>query len=278
MGGLRESEVTVDGIRSPVLEAGPAGAKEAVVYVHGNPGSRYDFQDLVARTGAFARAVSPAIPGFGDADKPHPRDFRYKVRHMGAHLARLLEALGIERAHFVGHDFGGPFAVGAVLHRPALAGSLSFINTGILRGYRWHKWARIWRTPLAGEAFMWLLGHESTFKNGFGRLPPAFVDQMWRFFDARTRRAVLALYRGADMKDMTAVTGMLRAMDLPSIVIWGVHDRFVPVEFAERNKEALPRASVHRTENAGHWPFIDQPEEVAALLLPFLKKNLQQPS
>jgi len=272
MAKVRETEVTVAGVRSPVLEAGPAGAKEAVVYVHGNPGSRLDFRDLVARTGELARAIAPDMPGFGDADKPHPRDFEYSAPALGSHLARMLEQLGVERAHFVGHDFGGPFAIGAVLHRPAGAGSLSFINTGVLRGYRWHKWARIWRTPVLGELSM-LLASEARFKSGFRRLPKDFVDQMWRHFDRRTRRTILKLYR-AHSGDASVLSPLLRSLDLPSIVIWGVHDPYISVEFAERNREALPRAEVHLIQKAGHWPFIDRPDEVAALLLPFLKKNL----
>jgi pimeloyl-ACP methyl ester carboxylesterase len=98
---------------------------------------------------------------------------------------------------------------------------------------------------------------------------------MWRHYDARTRRAVLSLYRGTRLEDLSAVTGALRALDLPSVVVWGVHDPYVPVEFAERNREALPRAEVHRIEKAGHWPFIDRPDEVAEVLLRFLRKNLK---
>jgi pimeloyl-ACP methyl ester carboxylesterase len=275
MAKLRETELTVAGVRSPVLEAGPAGAKEAVVYVHGNPGSRLDFRDLVGRTGEFARAIAPDMPGFGDAGKPDPREFEYTAPALGVHLSRMLEQLGVERAHFVGHDFGGPFAIGAVLHRPNGAASLSFINTGILRGYRWHKWARIWRTPVIGELFM-LLTNEARFKAGFRRLPGDFVDQMWRHFDKRTRRAVLKLYRATDIGDASLSSRLLRSLDLPSIVIWGVHDRYVPVQFAQGNREALPRAEVHLIQKAGHWPFIDRPDEVAALLLPFLKGLLKK--
>jgi pimeloyl-ACP methyl ester carboxylesterase len=264
----------VSGLRSPVLESGPPRAREAVVYVHGNPGSRLDFRDLVVRTGGFARAISPDMPGFGDSDKPHPRDFRYGVMSLGLHLARLLEQLGVERAHFVGHDFGGPFAIGAALQRPALAASMSFINTGVLRGYRWHKWARIWRTPIVGELSM-LLSTESRFKRGFRRLPPEFVDQMWRHFDRRTRRAILALYRNTETKDLSTIIPTLRALRLPSIVVWGVHDPYIPVEFADRSKEAFPDAEVHLIRNAGHWPFIDRPEEVARILLPFLRRVLK---
>ncbi len=273
MGALAETSIEVAGIRTPVLQAGPPQAEEAVVYVHGNPGSRLDFRDLVQRTGAFARAVAPDIPGFGDADKPAPGDFHYNARNLGKYLAQVLARLGIRRAHYVGHDFGGPFAIGAVLHAPAMAGSLSFINTGMLRGYRWHKWARIWRTPIVGELSM-LLTTERRFKAGFRRLPPDFVDQMWRHFDARTRRTVLALYRNTNRKDMSPVAAALRALDLPSIVVWGVHDAYVPLKYADRNREALPRAVVHCIERAGHWPFIDRPDEVAAVLLPFLQEQV----
>lgn len=275
MGGIAGTAVTVDGIRSPVIQAGPAESSEAAVFVHGNPGCRLDFLELVESTGAFARAIALDMPGFGDADKPHPRDFRYHARTIGRYLAQALAQLGVRRAHYVGHDFGGPFAIGAVLHAPALAGSLSFINTGILRGYQWHKWARIWRTPILGEIFMWLIADEARFKRGFRRLPPDFVHQMWKHYDARTRRAVLALYRGTRMKDMSPIAGALRKLDLPSIVIWGVHDRYVPFEYAERNQEALPRATIHPIRNAGHWPFIDRPDDVAAILLPFLKEQIE---
>jgi pimeloyl-ACP methyl ester carboxylesterase len=271
MAAVREIEVTVAGVRSLVLESGPPSAIEAVVYVHGNPGSRLDFRDLVARTGEFARAIAPDMPGFGDAGKPHPREFEYTVPNLGKHLAGILERLGIERAHFVGHDFGGPFAIAAAMEHPTRTGSLSFINTGVLRGYRWHKWARLWRTPVVGELFM-LLTDEARFKAGFRRLPPDFVDQMWRHFDARTRRAVLKLYRSTDTKDAPLFSPLLRSLNLPSIVVWGVHDRYVPVEFAERNREAFPRAEVHLVQGAGHWPFIDRPDEVAAILLPFLRR------
>ena len=71
---VRSSEVVVDGVRSPVIEAGPTENTDAVVFVHGNPGSRLDWHDLVSRTGVFARAVAFDAPGFGQADKPRSFD------------------------------------------------------------------------------------------------------------------------------------------------------------------------------------------------------------
>src|SRR4051794_14616427 len=107
MSGLRS--VTVAGVRSPVLTAGPDDAEEAVVFVHGVPGAGQEWADLVGRVGEFARAVAPDMPGFAGADKP--RDFPYNVDGYARHLDGLLGELGIRRAHLVMHDFGGPWAL-----------------------------------------------------------------------------------------------------------------------------------------------------------------------
>ena len=64
----RNSTITVSGVRSPVIEAGPAGVAEAVLFVHGNPGSSTDWTALVDAVGALARAVALDMPGFGKAE------------------------------------------------------------------------------------------------------------------------------------------------------------------------------------------------------------------
>jgi pimeloyl-ACP methyl ester carboxylesterase len=104
---VRPSEIVVDGVRSPVIEAGPSDRREAVVFIHGNPGSRLDWYDLVTRTGVFARAVAFDAPGFGQADKP--RSFEATVPGYAAYIQGALSELGIERAHLVLHDFGAPW-------------------------------------------------------------------------------------------------------------------------------------------------------------------------
>jgi pimeloyl-ACP methyl ester carboxylesterase len=104
---MRRGEVRVAGVRSPTLEAGPADASEAAVFVHGNPGSAEDWAVLVERAGEHGRAVALDMPGFGQADKPE--GFDYTMEGYARHLAGALEHLGIERAHLVLHDFGGPW-------------------------------------------------------------------------------------------------------------------------------------------------------------------------
>jgi pimeloyl-ACP methyl ester carboxylesterase len=88
-------EIRVDGLRSPYIQAGDPGSREAVVFVHGNPGSHLDWYELLTRTGSFARAVAFDAPGFGGADKP--ADFDYSVPGYARFIGGALRELGIER-------------------------------------------------------------------------------------------------------------------------------------------------------------------------------------
>ena len=66
----------------------------------------------------------------------------------------MIRQLGIDRVHLVAHDFGGPFAAAWAADHPGNVASVTFVNTGVLVGYRWHRMARIWQTPLLGELSM----------------------------------------------------------------------------------------------------------------------------
>jgi pimeloyl-ACP methyl ester carboxylesterase len=274
MSEIRHSSVVVDGLSSPVIEAGSAGASEAVVYVHGSPGCGAEFERLVGETGEFARAIALDMPGFGQADKPHPREFIYDVPNMGVHLAKAADQLGVERVHWVGHDFGGGWASIAAVFDPLKTASISMINSGMMRGVRWHYLARIYRTRVLGEAFM-AIANKRGFQRTLSELSAADIDLMWTNFDRRTRRAILALYRATDIEAQTAQLPQLRLLSQqwPSIVVFGADDPYLPAKFAERNKEAFVNAEVHLLEGAGHWPHLEQPEAVSAVLLPFLREQ-----
>src|SRR5262245_12875198 len=142
----RERQITVAGLRTPVTEAGPADATEAVVLVHGNPGSSLDWKDLVGRAGAFGRAIAFDMPGYGRADKP--RDFDHTVRGYGDFLEEALTTLGVQRAHLVLHDLGGTWGLDWAARQPDRPASLVLINTGIFIDYKWHVLARIWQKPV----------------------------------------------------------------------------------------------------------------------------------
>jgi pimeloyl-ACP methyl ester carboxylesterase len=278
---IRTGVVRVDGVRSPMIEAGPRDAEEAVVFVHGNPGSSLDWVDLMRRVAPFGRAVAIDMPGFGRAGKP--ANFDYTVAGYSRHLGLALAELGVRRAHLVLHDFGGPWGLGWAIVAPDAVASLTLINIGVLPGYRWHYLARIWRTPVLGELFMATTsrpGFRLLLKHGNpSGLPARFVDRMYDDFDRGSRRAVLKLYRATDpAAGARQQADALRRTRRPVLVLWGKHDPYLPVDYAQRQREVFPDAQVVILERSGHWPFMDDPEGVAAVVVPFLREAMTGPS
>jgi pimeloyl-ACP methyl ester carboxylesterase len=273
---VAEDSIVVDGIRSPYLHSGPGDATEAVVFVHGNPGPAEDWRRLVSRAGTFARAIAPDLPGYGGADKPDR--FVYTVDGYARHLGKILDHLDVRRAHLVLHDFGGPWGLTWAADHPDRFASVTLINIGVTRDYRWHYLARIWRTTGVGEAFMrtaTLPAMRMLLRHGNPRgLPLDVITRIYRDSkDPATQRAVLRLYRATDMAAVSEeLHQRLQHLDPPALVVWGRRDPYVPVRYAERQRDTFPQAQVVVLDDSGHWPMIDNPVAVEQAVLPFLKR------
>jgi pimeloyl-ACP methyl ester carboxylesterase len=276
----RASRITVGSIGSPVIESGPEDAREAVVFVHGNPGSSTDWVALVDAAGEIGRAVALDMPGFGQADKP--RDFSYQVASYADFLQDALTELGIDRVHLVVHDFGGPFGLLWGLQHSSAWASVVLIDIGILPGYRWHAMARRWRTPVLGELLQaWIprsAWRRSMQKSNPRGLPADFVEKMYDDYDRGTRRAVLALYRATPDPEQAASTlgPALAELRKPALVVWGAKDPFAGVEFAERQRDFFDVQDVVILPESGHWPFQDDPAPVEQAVMRFLHTQFAQ--
>jgi pimeloyl-ACP methyl ester carboxylesterase len=273
----RRTEVIVNGVRSPVLETGPAGAEEAIVFVHGNPGVAAHWTALLEPAGTFARAIALDMPGYGGADKP--RDFSYTVDGYAAHLTGALAQLGVRRVHLVLHDFGGPWGLWWAAGNPDAHASTTLINTGVPLREGWHALAKVWRTPVLGELFFM-----SSTRTGFRQFmkrtnPPTFpmsyADELFDIYaDKATRRAVLTLYRNTPLAPhVEAVAPRLREHQRPTQIVWGAKDPYLKVRLAERQREVFRDARVTILPESGHWPLADNPAGVAAAVLPFLREQ-----
>ena len=278
---LQTSSLSACGIRTRVLQAGNhLKATEAVVFVHGNPGSAEDWGALMHAMAPHARVVALDMPGFGKADKP--AGYPYSVEGGAAFLTEALKELGIVRAHLVLHDFGGPWGLTWAALNPLGLASITLINTGVLLKYRWHFMARIWRTPLLGELQML-----TTLRGPFRRvmkigcprgLPDAFIDRMYDDLDRGTQRAILKLYRatGDIERRSRMLADMLAPLNPPVLVVWGAADPYLPARLAQAQKEVFPRAEVVMLPQSGHFPFADDPDGVERAVVPFLKEQVAQ--
>jgi pimeloyl-ACP methyl ester carboxylesterase len=274
---LQPVDHVVAGVRCAVHDSDPT-RREAVVFVNGNPGPMDDWEELAPAVATFARVVAADMPGYGRAERP--RRFDYAVEGYARYLGALLDHLSVERAHLVLHDFGGPWGLRWANDHPDRVGSTTLINCGVLEGYKWHRFARIWQTPVLGE-----LAQLTTTAGGMHRalnrmnpkpLPRSFIDRVMKYADWGHKRAVLRLYRAS--KHVGKATPQLGefARTLPVCVIWGAGDPFIQVEFAEKQKRYFPLAEVHVLPGLGHWPFIDDVGAVRTPLVGFLRRVVGQ--
>ncbi|HET6447816.1 MAG TPA: alpha/beta fold hydrolase, partial [Conexibacter sp.] len=107
---VARTRIRVGGTQPRVLQAGPLDAREAVVFVHGNPGSCDDWERLASAVGALGvRAAAVDLPDFGETIAP--AGFVHDVRTYASFLGEAIGVLGVERVHLVIHDFGGPIGL-----------------------------------------------------------------------------------------------------------------------------------------------------------------------
>ena len=278
--GFVRRRVSVGGFSTVVIERGPRTSREAVVFMHGNPGSSLDFIGLLRSVPKGTRVVAFDILGFGEADKPY--DFPYDLAASRPLVDRVFDELGIDRMHLVGHDVGSVVGIDYAARHPDRLGSAVLIAGGILIGYTDHHFARVWKTPFLGEESM-----RGVDREGFvgmiqahnpRPLPREFVDRNYDYFDRGTRCAVLKLYRA--MPDLSELgrehAQALRPYDKPALVIWGDRDPFLPQYLAHSNREGFPRADVNIFQNSGHWPFVDTEQRTVDLMSRFFARHVRE--
>jgi pimeloyl-ACP methyl ester carboxylesterase len=141
-----------------------------------------------------------------------------------------------------------------------------------LPGYRWHRTARIWRTPVLGELAMgstnrFVLRQLSREGNATpGPMPDEWIDSVLEHFDQGTQRAILRLYRSSSPDVLAAAGEQLALLRVPALVVWGMKDPYVPGRFAADYARALPQAELLELPDAGHWPWLDRPDALERIV------------
>jgi pimeloyl-ACP methyl ester carboxylesterase len=272
---IETQRVTVEGIRTSVLVGGSGEPGEAVVFVHGNPDAGSDWMPLMTRVAPFARVMAPDLPGFGAADARRDRD--YTIFSYARFLDGVIRAFDVQRVHLVAHDYGGPFAAAWAADHPDRVASVTFVNTGVLVGYRWHRMARLWRTPVVGELVMRAM-RPALIRARLARenpgLPARWLDTIvGHLMPEKTRRAVLRLYRSGGPADMDQLAARLRQHDHDALVVFGDADAYIPADVAHRQVNVFPRVDIRILRGLGHWSWLEDTDAVADQVVPFLKER-----
>jgi pimeloyl-ACP methyl ester carboxylesterase len=251
---LHEAEVGGEPVawRSAPREGTP------VLWLHGVPSSSALWTPFLERAGGIA----VDLPGFGRSGKSGALD--YTIDGYAAFVERFLDHLGLERVALGMHDWGGVGLAFAQRHPERVERLVAIAVVPFLPGHRWHRIARMWRTPVVGELVMGFTSARTLrLATRDAGLPASFYEDVMDHFDHGTQRAILRLYRSASPVALAAAGLELGAVDAPALVVWGGRDPYLPAHLADDLAAALGgRAEVVHFPDAGHWPWIDDEDAI----------------
>jgi pimeloyl-ACP methyl ester carboxylesterase len=236
------------------------GSGPALLLLHGWAARKELMAPIAQRLHGY-RIIAPDLPGFGATPAPPQA---WGVDEYAAWVIALLDRLGIDRAHIVGHSNGGRVAIAVASVHPQRIGRLVLTDSAGIR-------------PRHGPGHRWRVG---TFKllraaSRWPWLPPVVRA-------VATRRAAL---RGS--VDYRAASGTVRASmvrlvnaDLrpqlsrltPStLLIWGARDQDTPLRDARLMERLIPDAGLVVFDGCGHFAYAQEPDRFCRIVDVFLR-------
>jgi pimeloyl-ACP methyl ester carboxylesterase len=247
------------------------GTGDPILLVHGITTWGFLWEHVAHRLSATRDVVVVDLLGCGRSDKPVSTSYA-----LAAHADRMLEvldALGWDRADYVGHDLGGGIGQILAVRHPERVRSLTLINT-VAHDFWPVQPIIALRTPVVRQLLM------ATFDAGTFRLvirrglyhrdklTPALLERFREpLLTEEGRRGLLHFARCLDNADLTTIDAELRQLQVPTTVVWGMADLYLSFAIAQRLVSQIPGARLVRVDTAGHFSPIDEPELIADAIL-----------
>jgi pimeloyl-ACP methyl ester carboxylesterase len=258
-----------------------AGEGPVVLLVHGMAGSSVTWNHVMPRLARQFTVVAPDLLGHGESAKPRGE------YSLGAHadiLRDLLNALGYDRATFVGQSFGGGIVMQLAYQFPERCERLVLVNSGGL-GRGVHALLRALTAPGAEQVLALACtpalraaggGAAAWFRRVGIRSTPA-SQEIWRSYeslaDADARRAFFRTLRAVvDLggQSVSAADRLYLSAHIPTLIVWGARDPFIPVRHAFAAHRAIPGSRLEIFDDVGHYPHCEAPERFADVLVDFI--------
>lgn len=269
----RSRFIEVDGIRTHYLEAGEG---PPLVLLHsGEFGGNAElcWEYLIPRLAPHFRVIAPDWLGFGQTDKVH--DFVSKRARMFWHIARFVEVMALDKAHFAGNSMGATFLLQMASEAPCrlpIDRMISISGGGFVPANAFRE--RLLDYDGSEAAMAGLL--EAIFENPVWYTDPAYIKRRheisiapgaWESIAAARFRSPVAPARSEFGNADTTPYGNI---SVPTLLITGARDRLRLPGYGDELVAKIPGGRLVTLREGGHCPNIEQPEEVAALMLDFL--------
>jgi pimeloyl-ACP methyl ester carboxylesterase len=261
----------------------PAEDRPVLLLVHGMAGSAATWRSVMPSLGRHYTVIAPDLLGHGTSSKPR---HDYSLGNFASLLRDLLIALGVERATLVGHSLGGGIVMQLAYQHPERCERLALVCSGglgkevswILRALTLP--ASEYAMPVLFPGFVRDMGNAVSRWLGARGIRAPHLEEEWRSYvsltEPDTRAAFVRTLRAVidiSGQTVTAHDRLYLARHVPTLIIWGAHDRIIPVSHAHAAHAALPGSRLEIFDHAGHFPHTEQPQEFIDVLGDFVEST-----
>src|SRR5215213_3050925 len=263
------------------------GDGEPLLLLHGCPFSSYIWRKVIARLSSRYHCLAPDLLGLGDTETQEGTD--WSVRAQAAMVVGFLDALGIERAHVVGHDQGGAIAQLLASEQPERVDRLVISNAEAYDNWPSEEerpFVRATQVPVLGDVVLWAWSLRPLFRLALkvakavydpnvlsaelldGYIRANLSDRHRR---AKTRRFLAGQFDPENNRVTMDLLDGLRRFDHPTLLVWAKDDPHFGPEWGERLRQDIPGAvRLELLPDTGHLLMEERPERFAALIGEFL--------
>ena len=251
-----------------------------VILIHGLGASADIWMHNIHALSGNHRIYVPDLMGFGRSDIPGgsftPTDYVQFIDD-------FLTALKIDHAVLVGQSLGGGIALLYTIRFPEKVERLVLVdNAGF--GYE-TIWTLRWMSlPVIGKlmSFPTRMGVKIFFQLAV-RNPAVITEELiaiyyehfnrpgQQAFMLRLIRSIIGI-KGIQREILAPVLENLQKVIQPTLIIWGEHDRVLPLTHAYYGKEKIKGSELRIFPDCGHIPFFEQPDAFNGVVLDFLRK------
>lgn len=245
-----------------------------ILFLHGLGSSADRWLDIPDALSMYYHTIAVDLIGFGASDKP--TDIDYTIAKFSEFILEFIEKIRLSRDDrkitLVGHSLGGYIAVEFALRNTALIEKLVLIDSsGFLKG----------PTPLLKQ---YLNAAKYPTYDNVRSVLEQLVSQSWKVFPPLINIFITRMnspgakypFESAYQNSTTTHLDLSRVKsieDIPTLIIWGISDNLIPIEYIEPFKQVFKNYKVEIIEDAGHSPFAEKPAIICEKLHSFLSEN-----
>jgi 4,5:9,10-diseco-3-hydroxy-5,9,17-trioxoandrosta-1(10),2-diene-4-oate hydrolase len=259
------------------------GQGPAVLMLHGGgPGASglSNYSRNVEYLSRHFRVLVPDMPGYGKSTKGVDRNDPFG--DLASSMLRMLEKLGIKRAHVIGNSLGGACALRMALDRPHAVGRLVLMGPGGVDTTRGLPTSGLKRLLTYYKGTGPTLEKLTTFIRGDLVYDGTLVSDALikeRYLSSIDPEVVasppllgpkgIPNFRRLDFTR----DARLHRLQNPTLVLWGTEDRVNRPSGAHSLQRRLPNCDVHLYSKTGHWVQWERADEFNATVHAFLEQD-----